>query len=245
MRMDVRGTNEFKEISLTLGQELRPVSDLHQTSALRSDCSSLKPSAQHLILSEILISESITLLTGGRVEVLPALQDFSSLKKKKNPGFSPAHRHKQSSLLLAWFGKIPSGAPTKSEAMNNIQAIFFLHFTCCSCVMGLELTHGKRQQLWSLPREMQRWNNVHYQPTKIVKRRKKEQKWWQLAQSITHELISESKVKLQQWKKKVFTFCHQLQTALLPWKTTLDQLPSWTATGRQELHSNLDFTHIH
>lgn len=57
--------------------------------------------------------------------MLPALQDLSSLKKKKNSGFSPAHRHKQSSLLLAWFGKIPFGAPTRSEAMNNVQAIFF------------------------------------------------------------------------------------------------------------------------
>lgn len=48
VRMDVRGTNEFKEISLTLGQELRPVSGLHQTSALHSDCSSLKPKCSTL-----------------------------------------------------------------------------------------------------------------------------------------------------------------------------------------------------
>lgn len=55
VRMDVCGMNEFKEIALTPGQELRPVSDLRQISALRSHHSSLKPegfvTAQLLILS--------------------------------------------------------------------------------------------------------------------------------------------------------------------------------------------------
>lgn len=43
VRMDVCGMNKFKEISLTLGQELQPVSDLHHISALPSGHSSLKP----------------------------------------------------------------------------------------------------------------------------------------------------------------------------------------------------------
>ena len=55
VRMDACGMNEFKEISLTAGQELGSVSDLHQISALHSDHSSLEPegfvTAQPLILS--------------------------------------------------------------------------------------------------------------------------------------------------------------------------------------------------
>lgn len=134
VRMDVCGMNEFKEIALTPGQELRPVSDLRQISALRSHHSSLKPegfvTAQLLILSDQ--KASACQLQEGKKCYLHSriLPRWKKKNKKKSWLFTCP---KQSSLLFAWLERL-FAAPTKAAVMNHMQAhLYFALFQLLFC----------------------------------------------------------------------------------------------------------------
>lgn len=143
--MDACGMNEFKEISLTAGQELRPVSDLHQISALHSHHSSLKPegfaTAQLLILPHQ--KASACQLQEGKKCYLHS-RTLAHLKKITSWLFT-CPQALLPSVCLA--GETPLAAPLKLHVGVTCKNIFCLYFSCCSSVMGLELTHGKRAQL--------------------------------------------------------------------------------------------------
>lgn len=143
VRMDACGMNEFKEISLTLGQELRPVSDLHQISALHSDHSSLKPegfvTAQLLILSHQ--KASVCQLQEGKKCYLHS----RTLSLCKNNSCLHLPTSNLAFCLPGWRDSIC--CTHQACSYESHAGTFCFYFSCCSSARGLELTHGKRKQL--------------------------------------------------------------------------------------------------